>query len=55
MLVSVYMFILGAGVGMVMQNLVLIVQNTVSPDEHRHLERIACPSSAVSVELSAFR
>src|SRR6185312_11828944 len=30
-LVSVYMFVLGAGVGMVMQNLVLIVQNTVSP------------------------
>lgn len=28
-LVSVYMFILGAGVGMVMQNLVLIVQNAV--------------------------
>jgi EmrB/QacA subfamily drug resistance transporter len=32
-LVSVYMLILGAGVGMVMQNLVLIVQNTVSPDQ----------------------
>ncbi|RLP74480.1 DHA2 family efflux MFS transporter permease subunit [Mycetocola tolaasinivorans] len=32
-LVSVYMFILGVGVGMVMQNLVLIVQNTVSPKE----------------------
>jgi EmrB/QacA subfamily drug resistance transporter len=31
LLVSVYMFLLGAGVGMVMQNLVLIVQNTVSP------------------------
>lgn len=31
LLVSVYMFVLGAGVGMVMQNLVLIVQNTVSP------------------------
>ncbi|WP_349899500.1 MDR family MFS transporter [Parafrigoribacterium soli] len=30
-LVSIYMFVLGAGVGMVMQNLVLIVQNTVSP------------------------
>lgn len=28
-LVSVYMFVLGAGVGMVMQNLVLIVQNAV--------------------------
>lgn len=31
--VSVYMFILGAGVGMVMQNLVLIVQNTVDPSQ----------------------
>lgn len=32
-LVSVYMFVLGAGVGMVMQNLVLVVQNAVSPKE----------------------
>ncbi|MFJ8892950.1 MDR family MFS transporter [Leifsonia sp. NPDC102414] len=32
-IVSVYMFILGAGVGMVMQNLVLIVQNTVDPSQ----------------------
>lgn len=32
-LVSVYMFILGAGLGMVMQNLVLIVQNAVTPAE----------------------
>lgn len=32
-LVSVYMFILGVGVGMVMQNLVLIVQNDVRPDQ----------------------
>lgn len=32
-LVSAYMFILGAGLGMVMQNLVLIVQNAVTPDE----------------------
>lgn len=32
-LVSVYMLILGAGVGMVMQNLVLIVQNTVHPEQ----------------------
>ena len=31
--VSVYMFVLGAGVGMVMQNLVLIVQNTVRPEQ----------------------
>ncbi|WP_431246275.1 DHA2 family efflux MFS transporter permease subunit [Leifsonia xyli] len=31
--VSVYMLILGAGVGMVMQNLVLIVQNTVQPEQ----------------------
>lgn len=31
LLVSVYMFLLGAGVGMVMQNMVLIVQNAVSP------------------------
>ena len=30
-LVSVYMFLLGAGVGMTMQNLVLVVQNTTSP------------------------
>jgi EmrB/QacA subfamily drug resistance transporter len=32
-LVSVYMFLLGAGVGMTMQNLVLIVQNTAEPSE----------------------
>ncbi|WP_169581757.1 MULTISPECIES: MDR family MFS transporter [Microbacterium] len=32
-LVSVYMFLLGAGVGMTMQNLVLIVQNTARPSE----------------------
>lgn len=32
-LVSLYMFILGAGLGMVMQNLVLIVQNAVTPQE----------------------
>ncbi len=32
--VGIYMFILGAGVGMVMQNLVLVVQNTI---EVRHL------------------
>lgn len=31
--VGVAMFVLGAGVGMCMQNLVLVVQNTVSPDE----------------------
>ncbi|MBU4464625.1 MAG: MFS transporter [Actinobacteria bacterium] len=30
-LVSLYMFLLGAGVGMTMQNLVLIVQNTTAP------------------------
>jgi EmrB/QacA subfamily drug resistance transporter len=30
-LVSVYMFLLGAGVGMTMQNLVLVVQNTTEP------------------------
>jgi EmrB/QacA subfamily drug resistance transporter len=30
---SIYMFVLGSGVGMVMQNLVLIVQNVVSPGE----------------------
>lgn len=30
--VSLYMLILGAGVGMVMQNLVLIVQNSVKPE-----------------------
>jgi EmrB/QacA subfamily drug resistance transporter len=32
-LVSLYMFLLGAGVGMTMQNLVLIVQNTANPAE----------------------
>ena len=32
-LVSAYMFLLGAGLGMVMQNLVLIVQNAVTPAE----------------------
>ncbi|WP_344740260.1 MDR family MFS transporter [Microbacterium awajiense] len=32
-LVSVYMFLLGAGVGTTMQNLVLIVQNTANPTE----------------------
>ncbi|SBS71320.1 MDR family MFS transporter [uncultured Microbacterium sp.] len=32
-LVSVYMFVLGAGVGMTMQNLVLVVQNTAKPTE----------------------
>jgi EmrB/QacA subfamily drug resistance transporter len=32
-LVSIYMFLLGAGVGMSMQNLVLIVQNTARPEE----------------------
>jgi EmrB/QacA subfamily drug resistance transporter len=31
--VGVAMFVLGAGVGMCMQNLVLVVQNTVSPNE----------------------
>lgn len=30
-LVSLYMFLLGAGVGMTMQNLVLVVQNTTEP------------------------
>lgn len=32
-LVSLYMFLMGAGVGMTMQNLVLIVQNTARPEE----------------------
>jgi EmrB/QacA subfamily drug resistance transporter len=32
-LVSLYMFLLGAGVGMTMQNLVLVVQNTSKPTE----------------------
>ncbi|MDT3330100.1 MDR family MFS transporter [Microbacterium sp. KSW-18] len=32
-LVSVYMFLLGAGVGMTMQNLVLAVQNSAKPSE----------------------
>jgi EmrB/QacA subfamily drug resistance transporter len=31
-LLAVYMFVFGAGVGMVMQNLVLVVQNTVKPE-----------------------
>jgi len=39
---SVYMFVLGAGVGMVMQNLVLIVQNTVAA------EQMGASSAAVS-------
>ncbi|MCK2037659.1 MFS transporter [Microbacterium sp. SSW1-49] len=33
LLVSVYMFLTGAGVGMTMQNLVLIVQNVAKPSE----------------------
>ncbi|MGB4780013.1 MDR family MFS transporter [Microbacterium sp.] len=32
-LVSLYMFLLGAGVGMTMQNLVLVVQNTTPPEQ----------------------
>jgi len=32
-LVSIYMFLLGAGVGMTMQNLVLVVQNTTEPTQ----------------------
>jgi EmrB/QacA subfamily drug resistance transporter len=32
-LLSVYMLVFGAGIGMVMQNLVLVVQNVVSPRE----------------------
>lgn len=32
-LVGVYMFLLGAGMGMTMQNLVLVVQNTARPEE----------------------
>ncbi len=32
-LVSVYMFLLGAGVGMTMQNLVLVVQNSTRPEQ----------------------
>ncbi|MEV8267119.1 MDR family MFS transporter [Microbacterium sp. NPDC076911] len=32
-LVSLYMFLLGSGVGMTMQNLVLVVQNTAKPEE----------------------
>ena len=32
-LVSLYMFLLGAGVGMTMQNLVLVVQNTANPTQ----------------------
>ena len=37
-LVSLYMFLLGAGVGMTMQNLVLVVQNTSKPDRDRRRE-----------------
>ncbi len=33
LLVSIYMFLLGAGIGMTMQNLVLVVQNTSKPTE----------------------
>src|SRR5690606_32936947 len=32
-LVGIYMFLLGAGTGMTMQNLVLVVQNTAKPQE----------------------
>lgn len=32
-LVGLYMFLLGAGMGMTMQNLVLVVQNTAKPEE----------------------
>lgn len=32
-LVGIYMFLLGAGTGMTMQNLVLVVQNTTAPQE----------------------
>ncbi|MDR4533980.1 DHA2 family efflux MFS transporter permease subunit [Glutamicibacter sp. PS] len=32
-IVGLYMFILGAGVGLVMQNMVLVVQNAVNPQE----------------------
>ncbi|RKW70131.1 MFS transporter [Galactobacter caseinivorans] len=32
-LVALYMFVMGSGLGMVMQNLVLVVQNAVSPRE----------------------
>ncbi|MDL5351383.1 MDR family MFS transporter [Microbacterium sp. zg-YB36] len=32
-LVSIYMFALGAGIGMTMQNLVLVVQNTANPSQ----------------------
>lgn len=32
-IVGIYMFILGAGVGLVMQNMVLVVQNAVNPKE----------------------
>ncbi|MCR2783825.1 MULTISPECIES: MDR family MFS transporter [unclassified Microbacterium] len=32
-LVSIYMFLLGAGIGMTMQNLVLVVQNTANPSQ----------------------
>ncbi|WP_434968930.1 MDR family MFS transporter [Microbacterium sp. bgisy207] len=41
-LVSVYMFLLGAGVGLTMQNLVLIVQNTTEPS------RLGVASSGVT-------
>ncbi|QNO37357.1 MFS transporter [Protaetiibacter sp. SSC-01] len=41
-LVSLYMAMLGAGVGMTMQNLVLVVQNTTAP------ERIGVASSGVT-------
>ncbi len=42
LLLSVYMLLLGAGIGMVMQNLVLVVQNAVAPN------LLATASSAVA-------
>lgn len=33
LIVGIYMFILGSGVGLVMQNMVLVVQNSVNPKE----------------------
>ena len=53
-LVSLYMFLLGAGVGMTMQNLVLIVQNTVEPDRdrRRQLRRHVLPSLGGTIGVS---
>ena len=52
--VAVYMFVMGSGVGLVMQNLVLVVQNTTEPRDIGAASPVS-RSSAHSVEHSASR